>query len=744
MPTVGLVRDDLFARLGKVYTQDEFELLCFEFGVELDEVTSEAEMVGKEQGEAAAKDLSETVIYKIDVPANRYDLLCMEGIARSLRIFLGLEPAPTYTPIEPAGGRLTMTVEPETARVRPYCVCAVLRGLDFTDKKVYDSFIDLQDKLHQNICRRRTYVAIGTHDLATLKPPFRYRALAPDAIAPFVPLTETTRAFGGRELLDHYLTDPNCKHLKPYVPIIYDAPVYPIIYDADDVVLSLPPIINSRHSRIQPTTRDVFIECTATDITKANIVLDTVVTMFSEYCTPAKFSVEPVDVVYASATAGVKAIETTPQLSQRTVEASMRDIRTLVGVPELTPERVCALLEKMQLGPAEPVPGAAGGDGAGGVRATVPPTRSDIIHAVDVIEDVAIAYGFNNLPLRVPKTSTVGLPHAVNQFTDLLRDEVARAGYTEMLTHGLCSRHENFKSLRRPDGPAVELLNPANEEYQVVRTTLLPGALKTLHENNRMAKRNGVKLFEISDVVLLDKAVDVGARNERHLLATYTGLTAGFEVIHGLLDRVMTCANVPPTAAYAADSLREEEKRGALTTSTEKQYYIKPSTEPTFFGGRCASVMLVREGEGEVEVRARARARATPERGRVTTMALSLSGSPPPVRRAAPDRLVRHHPPGGAEGVRARLPDVGARNEPRTTHVRAERARAPTRDPRPTTQTRRHHLESLRGFEARAAGANAVLFVAQSNADGAQRPSSASRRHPAPRGELTELNDTSP
>ena len=132
-------------------------------------------------------------MYKIDVPANRYDLLCMEGIARSLRIFLGLEPAPTYTPIEPAGGRLTMTVEPETARVRPYCVCAVLRGLDFTDKKVYDSFIDLQDKLHQNICRRRTYVAIGTHDLATLKPPFRYRALAPDAIAPFVPLTETTR-----------------------------------------------------------------------------------------------------------------------------------------------------------------------------------------------------------------------------------------------------------------------------------------------------------------------------------------------------------------------------------------------------------------------------------------------------------------------------------------------------------------------------------------------------------------------
>ena len=199
MPTVGVVRDDLFARMGYSYTAEElveggkaekaFEDLCFEFGIELDDVTSEQEMVSKEQVDADVGELDDTVIYKIDIPANRYDLLCMEGIARSLRIFLGLEPAPVYTPIEPEGGRLVMTVEPETARVRPYCVCAVLRGLDFTDKKVYDSFIDLQDKLHQNICRRRTLVAIGTHDLAKIKGPFSYEALPPKDIR-FVPLAQ--------------------------------------------------------------------------------------------------------------------------------------------------------------------------------------------------------------------------------------------------------------------------------------------------------------------------------------------------------------------------------------------------------------------------------------------------------------------------------------------------------------------------------------------------------------------------
>ena len=176
MPTVGVVRDDLFERLGRTYTQDEFELLCFEFGVELDDVTSEAEMVKAEQGSGKAEGLSETVIYKIDVPANRYDLLCIEGIARSLRIFLGLDPAPVYKIVEPAGGRLTMSVEPATKRVRPFVVCAVLRGVDFTDNRVYKSFIDLQEKLHQNICRRRTLVAIGTHDLATLKVRFEIRA----------------------------------------------------------------------------------------------------------------------------------------------------------------------------------------------------------------------------------------------------------------------------------------------------------------------------------------------------------------------------------------------------------------------------------------------------------------------------------------------------------------------------------------------------------------------------------------
>jgi len=153
-----------------------------------------------------------------------------------------------------------------------------LRNIKFTPLS-YASFIDLQDKLHQNIGRRRSLVAIGTHDLDTLTPPFRYEARSPTNIS-FAPLgreTEHTAA----DLMQIYESD---KHLSRYLHIIRDSDVYPIIYDADDHVLSMPPIINSEHSKITLGTKNVFIDTTATDDTKLQIVVNMVASMFSEYC----------------------------------------------------------------------------------------------------------------------------------------------------------------------------------------------------------------------------------------------------------------------------------------------------------------------------------------------------------------------------------------------------------------------------------------------------------------------------
>jgi phenylalanyl-tRNA synthetase beta chain len=455
----------------------------------------------------------------------------------------------------------------------------------------YESFIDLQDQLHRNLCRNRTLVAIGTHDYDTLSGPFEYHAKTPEDIN-FVPLTETERSFNAKELMDHYNTDPTCKHLKPYVPIIYDEPAYPVIYDSKGTVLSLPPIINGRHSRIQLHTKNVFIECTATDKTKANIVLDTVVAMFSEHCSQP-FTVEPVDINYESS--GV--VETTPILFSRTETAKVDFVNSIIGI-ECDPERMVKLCDKMQLGPARLL------EDGNTIQVTVPCTRSDILHAVDIAEDVGIAYGYNNIIKKVPQTSTVGGEQPLNHFGDLLRDEIARAGYTEVLTHGLVSTHDNFTALQKPVDMnlAVSLSNPANVEYEVIRTTLLPGLFKVLEHNKSASFTGGFKIFEISDVVLKDAThvvteSIVGAKNSRRLAAVYAGPTAGFEIIHGLVDRIMTLSEVKPDDEYIKNSIKGDEENYRVTREG-LVYTIAEGNDPLFFNGRAADIMMKR-GEKE-------------------------------------------------------------------------------------------------------------------------------------------------
>jgi len=204
------------------------------------------------------------------------------------------------------------------------------------------------------------------------------------------------------------------------------------------------------------------------------------------------------------------------------------------------------------------------------VKVEVPPTRSDILHACDVMEDVAIAYGFNNLTHTIPKTNTVGQPFPLNKLSDLLRKEVAFAGYTEILTFALCSIDENFKFLNKVDDgtEVVKIANPKTVEFQVARTSLIPGMLKTVASNRNMPLP--MKLFEISDVVLKDPSRDVGARNSRKLCAIYVNTTPGFEIIMGLLDRMMEVLGV----------------RSALTSDSHPTYCVVPHDAGMHFPGR--------------------------------------------------------------------------------------------------------------------------------------------------------------
>lgn len=222
-----------------------------------------------------------------------------------------------------------------------------------------------------------------------------------------------------------------------------------------------------------------------------------------------------------------------PKLDPRVTQASISYINQCCGL-ELSRERICELLKRMSYGakPSQSSPDL--------IDVEVPITRADVLHQADIMEDVAIAYGFNELPRSFPsKSGTIAQPYPVNKLSDIVRIEAAMAGWSEVMPLILCSHDENFAWLNRKDdgNTAVKLANPKTIEFQVVRTSLLPGLLKTLRENK--SHTVPMKIFEVSDVAFKDSSLERKSRNERHFSAAYYGKTSGFEVVHGLLDRVM-------------------------------------------------------------------------------------------------------------------------------------------------------------------------------------------------------------
>jgi len=556
MPTISLKRELLFSALGATYTEEQFDELCFKFGLELDEVVTETNEEGKEE-----------VVYKIEIGANRYDLLCLEGITRALLVFQRKMEVPKYTLTNPAA-KQRIILDKSVLSVRPHVIGAVLRNVTFT-KARYNSFIDLQDKLHQNLARKRTLASVGTHDLDTIVGPFKYEAKAPTDIK-FIPLNQS-QEFTSAQLMELYAGD---SHLKPYLPIINWSPVHPVITDSRGTVLSLPPIINGEHSKITLNTKNIFFEVTATDLTKAGMVLDTLVTMFSQYCdTP--FQVEPVVTELPDGTSLVY-----PKLPYRTQTISQGKVNSMVGA-DIELEKMAGLIQDMCL-PSKVVDAAAGV-----IEVTIPPTRHDVLHPCDIYEDVAIAYGYNNIVKTIPSTLTIAQQLPINKLTDQLRESVAQAGFTEALTFSLCSRDDVATKMRKDikDVAAVHISNPKTLEFQIARTSLIPGLLKTVQANRKMPLP--LKLFEISDVVLKDLSAEVGARNERRLAAVFYNKSPGFEIIHGLLDRVMQLLEVP----YL--------KPGESPTSG---YSLQQGQEPIFFPGRAADIVAYGQVVGSLGV----------------------------------------------------------------------------------------------------------------------------------------------
>ena len=559
MPTIIVNRDALFKAIGQSFTDEEFENLCFEFGIELDDVTSEQEIMKNEQ-KKEDKNLSTETLYKIEVAANRYDLLCLEGLALALRVFLSKQKMPEIKPLNilPEEERQLIVYE-SVNDVRPIGLCAILRDINFTDEML-KSFMDLQDKLHNNICRGRKLVSMGTHDLDTVKGPFSYRALSPEKIH-FVPLNREEEV-NGDGLMSLLKDDPK---LDKYLYLLEGKEKYPVMMDSNGVIMSLPPIINSQHTKMTLNTHNVLLDITGIDLTKCEIVLNTLIAMFSVY-SKNPFTVEEIKVINQKTGEG----KIYPDLTPRKFQVDINYLKTITGIYDILPEKITKLLEKMELSAKIISPNE--------IEVLAPITRSDILHPCDIAEDLAISYGYNNIKKELTTTKTHGVQQPYNKLADFFRDEMAMGGYVEFLTMALLSHKDMFTNLlnEKRDDKTVQILYSKSKEFEYIRSSLIPGILKSIEGNK--ANQLPFKIFEISDVVEINQETEVGAVNRRKLCFAYTNTVSAMEIVQGMVDLLMKKIGL-----------------GFNSKNVEKKYYIKKSENKIFFEDRQAEIYILND-----------------------------------------------------------------------------------------------------------------------------------------------------
>lgn len=460
-------------------------------------------------------------VMTFDVFPNRPDLYSVEGIARALRGYLGLEVGLPRYDLAPSG--IDFHVDRSVERVRPFAVGGVVRGVEMDDRMV-KSLVDLQERLHTTTGRKRRKVAIGIHDLDRVEPPFTFKAVPPHSVR-FVPL-------GRAEPMD--LAEILSAHEKgiEYAHVLAGKDLYPLIQDRRGTVLSFPPIINGVTTQLTPDTRNLFLDVTGTEFEAVNGVLNILATALAE----RGGKIQTVRTAYHDRT-----LET-PDLTAPSMSLDLRRANELLGL-DLSAEKAVELLRRMRHD------ARAEGDTIH-VRAAA--YRLDLLHEVDLSEDLAIAWGYDRYPRGLPRRQTIGTPHPKNAFSDAMRQLLMGYGYQEVMSLTMANAEE---PLATPDRAVV--LNPVTSDLTTLRSSILPGLLNLFRLNKH--RELPQRIFEVADVVL-------DARNVRKV---------GGAAIHHR-------ASFTEGKSLVLSLLRDVGRTGS----------IEPVEDPNFIAGRAAAVIV--------------------------------------------------------------------------------------------------------------------------------------------------------
>ncbi len=389
---------------------------------------------------------------QIEVFPNRPDLLSYQGFKRSFLAFLGKEKGLKEYKVNKAEKDFKVIVEPSVNDVRPFTACAIVKGLSLNDEKIKE-IIDIQEKLHTTIGRKRKKLAIGIYPLEKIKLPITYKAVEPDKIK-FIPL-ESDKEMSGLQILQRHPTG------KEYAHLLAGKTKFPVFADAGDNVLSMPPIINSQLTgKVSHETKDVFIECSGFDIEILKKCLNIVVTSLADM----GGKIYEMEVKY-------KKTEVTPDLTPEKMKISAENAKKLLGI-DLDEKQIKSLLEKM-------------GYNCKKSEVEIPAWRTDILHEVDLIEDIAIAYGYENIVPEIPEISTIGKEDSKEITKRKIAEILSGLNLLEISNYHLTNKKDQFTKMGIPEKQerGFAEVEASKTEYNILRKDLSHYALKILSEN---------------------------------------------------------------------------------------------------------------------------------------------------------------------------------------------------------------------------------------------------------------------
>ncbi|MCP9470967.1 MAG: phenylalanine--tRNA ligase subunit beta [Nitrospira sp.] len=476
--------------------------------------------------------------------SNRPDLWCCEGIARQIRIKFGGTARPYPFLSKQPGRPPQLLVAPGLDRVRPYVAACAATGYRVTEQGLAQ-LIQTQEKLADIFGHKRKTVSIGIYRLQKIRFPVTYELANPDD-ARFTPLGMETPMTLSEILMVHP------KGLE-YGSILAGQSRLPLLRDAEHRPLSFPPIINSREiGEVLVGDDELFIEVTGTDAAMVVLTLN----IFAANLADRGAAIQPIAVRYPYETPFGKRV-VTPRDIGRPRPIQIETIERALG-QELGATVVKEALETY---------GYHVSTGKQSVTVKLPPYRQDLMHAMDVVEDVAMSLGYGAFSPEMPSQFTVGGLSRIEQLSDRARELMVGLGFQEIISNILGSP-DHYRDAMRLEGTEwgkmVEVRNVMSSSFSCLRQWMIPSLLRVEAASARSFYPH--RLFEAGEVAIFDSAHEVGSRTETVLGAVIAHAAAHFSEIHSCLD--------------------------ACLYYLGKTYGLEPIPHPSFLDGRVGTIVV--------------------------------------------------------------------------------------------------------------------------------------------------------